>query len=488
MLKRIVQLTSAKTFDNGHKRFNSGGITSERQTAMSSFLPSIENAGYKITAKIVSLWNNERDPETLFGDLDEKSELLMRKLWQLLLIEEGEDVDSAADEDEEALHPAFVAEAALVAWVARKYASRKATPDVEAVRQRMAIYMQIVFRANGIPISFTARLNAGVEKIYEGERDKDALRRAMAGKEKKFKSLELGAFVSKVLSLMETCDEADLEAKSKKDKAMKRLVWTRPKFEGFWAKNSAAFRRIVQLCDKECALKYANERILPREDALIGKADSISMSDHPHVLTYRYLVGHTCDVCEKDIERDGYRCSSGCDFDVCMKCAAVSGDYKVPTSAPAPTGYDQGDMEKERGVVLREFVASWTKGNWLVEGAIKKMWEGVRDYDQLCSGIEEHDVGSRYLVLRMLSLTEEFGISQPKDAFASGDGGAVQGGGKAGSAGSSSGGGVARVPPPAKEPHEPRCGMEKLFGSADLMLLGQNGSTIKVNDLVAFDT
>ena len=33
---------------------------------------------------------------------------------------------------------------------------------------------------------------------------------------------------------------------------------------------------------------------------------------------------HKCDVCEEWIERDGYRCSNGCDFDVCMKCAAAS--------------------------------------------------------------------------------------------------------------------------------------------------------------------
>ena len=401
-----MQLTSAKTFDNGRMRFNDQGISGERQAVMSDFLPNIEKAGYKITAKIVSLWNNERDPKTLFGDLDKKSELLMRKLWRLLLIEEGEDVDGAADEDEE-LDPIFEAEAALVAWVARKYASRKATPDVEAIRKRMSIYMQVLFHVQGIPISFTARLNAGVEKIYEGERDKDALLRAMAGGRKKVKSLELGAFVSKVLSLMETCDDADLQAKSKEDTAIEALVWTTPPFEGFWKLHSATFRRIVQLCDKECALKYANERIFPW------------------------------------------------------------------------TGKDQEDMEKERNVVLREFVASWTKGNWDIEEAIKKMWEGVRDYDQLCSGTERHDIGSRYVIFCMLSLTEEFGISQPKDVV-SGDGGAVEGGGNAGSLGSSAGGGVARVPPPVQEPHEPRDGMEKLFGTADLMLLSQNGSTVKV--------
>ena len=63
-------------------RFGSGGMYSERQKVISDWLPDIESAGYHITAKIASLWNNERDEATLFGGLDQKSELLMRKLWR----------------------------------------------------------------------------------------------------------------------------------------------------------------------------------------------------------------------------------------------------------------------------------------------------------------------------------------------------------------------------------------------------------------------
>ena len=81
-LRRIVQLTSDKTWNNGRMRFGDGGAYSERQTVMADWLPDIENDGYHITAKIVSLWNDERDPQTLFGGLDQKSELLMRKLWR----------------------------------------------------------------------------------------------------------------------------------------------------------------------------------------------------------------------------------------------------------------------------------------------------------------------------------------------------------------------------------------------------------------------
>ena len=81
-LRRIVQLTSDKTWNNGRMRFGDGGVYSERQKVISDWLPGIESDGYHITAKIVSLWNDERDPQTLFGGLDQKSELLMRKLWR----------------------------------------------------------------------------------------------------------------------------------------------------------------------------------------------------------------------------------------------------------------------------------------------------------------------------------------------------------------------------------------------------------------------
>jgi hypothetical protein len=313
-LRRIVQLTSDKTWNNGRMRFGDGGVYSERQKVISDWLPGIESDGYQITAKIASLWNDERDPETLFGGLDEKSELLMRKLWRQLMVEEGQD---AAQDIVEDLDPNFHPEAALVAFVARKYASNKATPDVEALRKRMSCYMHVMFHIQGISITATQKLNAAVEKIYEGERDKDALLSAVAG-QKNSKSLDLRAFVLKVLSLIETGKEEDLEAKSKKDETLKDLVWGKPNFEGFYDKHSRIFRRIVQLCEKECALKHAEFRVFPW------------------------------------------------------------------------TGNGEENMEKERGVIMREFVGDWTAGNWHLKGAIARLWEGVRDYDTLCSGIERH--------------------------------------------------------------------------------------------------
>ena len=91
---------------------------------------------------------------------------------------------AAVDHVVEDLDPVFHAEAALVAFVARKYASNKATPDVEALRQRMSIHIQVVFHMEGIAITATQKLNAAIEKMYEGERDQESLLSAVAGQKK----------------------------------------------------------------------------------------------------------------------------------------------------------------------------------------------------------------------------------------------------------------------------------------------------------------
>jgi hypothetical protein len=51
---------------------------------------------------------------------------------------------------------------------------------------------------------------------------------------------------------------------------------------------------------------------------------ALTLCDHPHMLNYsKSLRHHVCDLCDQPIKKphDGYRCSDGCDFDVCMKCA-----------------------------------------------------------------------------------------------------------------------------------------------------------------------
>jgi hypothetical protein len=115
------------------------------------------------------------------------------KVKGIILVEEGEDVGAACGcylyvED---LDPPLHSMAALVAFVARKYASNKATPEVAALRQRMSFHLLVIFHTVfKISITATQKLNAAVGKIYEGERDKDALLSTLTG-QKKAKSLEL---------------------------------------------------------------------------------------------------------------------------------------------------------------------------------------------------------------------------------------------------------------------------------------------------------
>jgi len=54
-----------------------------------------------------------------------------------------------------------------------------------------------------------------------------------------------------VLNVIEASKEADLEAKSKEDKVLESLVWSKPQFENIYDHHSRIFRRIAQLCDKE---------------------------------------------------------------------------------------------------------------------------------------------------------------------------------------------------------------------------------------------
>jgi hypothetical protein len=54
------------------------------------------------------------------------------------------------------------------------------------------------------------------------------------------------------------------------------------------------------------------------------------ISEHPHVLNHSDdLSGHKCDLCCESIEEDGYRCSDGCAFHVCMKCACKRRGFTI---------------------------------------------------------------------------------------------------------------------------------------------------------------
>ena len=150
------QLTSHKTYGNGIKRFEGGGMEGERQTVISHFFPQFEDGGWAITAKITSLWAGERDEETLFGGLDAKSKLLMKKLYEVVLSEEGEvtaanpsdendagakrrDVDEAGRGKIRELDVRFWGEAATAALIASKLDSARASGLYVPIRLQVEV-------------------------------------------------------------------------------------------------------------------------------------------------------------------------------------------------------------------------------------------------------------------------------------------------------------------------------------------------------------
>jgi len=49
----------------------------------------MQDAGFAITAKIIELWNDERDPNVLLGGLDDRARAMMCRLIRVLVVEEG---------------------------------------------------------------------------------------------------------------------------------------------------------------------------------------------------------------------------------------------------------------------------------------------------------------------------------------------------------------------------------------------------------------
>jgi len=84
-LTRIVQLTSSKTFDNGSMRFQGKGLVGERETVKKMWLHELEDAGFHLKDRILSLWSGERDREKLVGGLDQLSQVYESHLLSLLL-------------------------------------------------------------------------------------------------------------------------------------------------------------------------------------------------------------------------------------------------------------------------------------------------------------------------------------------------------------------------------------------------------------------
>jgi hypothetical protein len=267
ILTRITQLTSDKTYHNGIMRFEGVGISGERQTVLATFLPTIEQAGYAITPKIVLIWGGERDPETLFEGLDEKTRLLMQHVLQLLQQEEGVDLSSDDDNSQiPELPSCFEAEAATVAYLARVLPLNDGVDVIERQRQahRMSFLLgKIITPMCGYGECESKVLCEVIDLIYQGERGKDVLLSRVSGAMARGKKLDFRSFILHVIQLLESEDVASLMAASKKDHSLKMTVWTRPNYEEFFDRNASTFRRIVQLCDKSCSEKFFSDRLFP---------------------------------------------------------------------------------------------------------------------------------------------------------------------------------------------------------------------------------
>ncbi len=262
VLTRVAQLTSDKTFGNGMMRFNKRGMLSEREEAM-EHLEGVQHAGYGIKHKIILLWGGERDRDKLLANLDEKSRLLMQHVLCLLAQEEGE--EAAESEASSLLVPelpdCFHAEAATVAYLALAEGDEL----VRAMRTRMRLLLQILAEQVG---EKNRHLSEVLDRIYAGERDRDALLRSLLeggcmGGGRRGGILDLRSFVVHVLERLASEDAAALKSRSKRDKMVVNSVWSTPNFQRFFDKHALTFRRIVQLCETSCAEKFASERLFP---------------------------------------------------------------------------------------------------------------------------------------------------------------------------------------------------------------------------------
>ena len=74
-------------------------------------------------------------------------------------------------------------------------------------------------------------------------------------------------------------------------------------------------------CEWTCCSKKGRKSSWPGCAKAPSPSATLTISNHPHVLNYtQNLRLHSCDLCQQPVV-DGYRCSDGCDFDVCLKCA-----------------------------------------------------------------------------------------------------------------------------------------------------------------------
>ena len=257
---RVVQLTSAATYGNGTARFSGNSLEGERTTAVASHMPKFEDAGFMLTAKIISLWNEERDVGVLLHGLDDVSCALMQKLLRLLKLEEG--CMLAAEEagtSSEQVCSEFVSlklqdEAQAVAYLARaQYAHTLAEQ-----RERLVFLVDcIAADLPGFAQEAQQRelLQSVLESFWTGHVRGQELLTRQAGVER--------AFTERILHHVSTTEMATLKKACMESTLIRRLVLEEPAGHRFFKKNYCTFRRVAQLCSSECAEALEDERLFP---------------------------------------------------------------------------------------------------------------------------------------------------------------------------------------------------------------------------------
>jgi uncharacterized protein YfcZ (UPF0381/DUF406 family) len=257
MLTRIVQLTSQKTYQNGSMQFEGKGLEGERETVRKKWFYELEDAGYKITAKISSLWGGERDREVLLEGLDDLSKALMLRLLRLHAVEEGAVLDGKNDDEcYDTVTMTAEHESQMVAYLAKLGKEKTGEPceDLKKKQERSKLFLDAA-RIFSSSEKRRAVMQMAVDKIYEGETSKDVLYGGLEGVER--------AFIRRVLYHLDNTDIESLESTTGDNKVIRNQVLKEPPSHRFFKQQRSIFRRIAQLSSAETAKQFENERLFP---------------------------------------------------------------------------------------------------------------------------------------------------------------------------------------------------------------------------------
>jgi hypothetical protein len=166
-LARIVELSSAATYDNGKIRIhcNTIGLEGERLIIISDFMDSIEDAGYCIRQSIFRMWEGERDRGALLEGLDMPSQRVMGWMLDRLAVEEaGEDEEEDPEMAVATVNAKLAEEAVTAALLA---ADPSAGGKDGAGKERLLFFLEVllIFKQG------FAEVRAALEGIFAGRRD-----------------------------------------------------------------------------------------------------------------------------------------------------------------------------------------------------------------------------------------------------------------------------------------------------------------------------